>query len=380
MGRIVSHIDLDAFFVSVERLHDPKLVGKPLIIGGGSERGVVACCSYEARRFGVHSAMPMKMALRLCPDAQVIRGDMESYSRYSALVTEMIAENAPVYEKASIDEFYLDMTGMDRFFACQKWMAELRERIARESGLPLSFGMSVNKMVSKMATDEAKPNGRMRVPNGREYPFIAPMKVSRIPMVGDRTHRRLTSMGVRTVGKLAEVPPEYLEREFGQRGPELWKKANGIDPSPVVPYSERKSISSERTFPADRTDLEGPKELLGRMGEDLAYELRRQRKVCSCVTVKLRYSDHQTVSKQCRIPYTAADHVLIPKIKELFQQLYERRVRIRAVGARLSGLVRGGHQIDLLEDSERLMGLYSAMDRIRDRFGKKAIGRAGKNF
>jgi DNA polymerase-4 len=231
-----------------------------------------------------------------------------------------------------------------------------------------------------MATDEAKPNGRMRVPSGREYPFIAPMQVGRIPMVGPQTHRRLTSMGVRTVGKLAQVPPEYLEREFGKRGSELSKKANGIDPTPVIPYSERKSISSERTFPTDRTDLEGPKALLVRMGEELAYELRRQEKVCSCVTVKLRYSDHQTVSKQCRIPYTAADHVLIPKIKELFEQLYERRVRIRAVGARLSGLVRGGHQIDLLEDSERLMGLYSAMDRIRDRFGKKAIGRVGKNF
>lgn len=380
MERIVSHIDLDAFFVSVERLQDRNLNGIPLIIGGGSERGVVACCSYEARRFGVHSAMPMKMALRLCPDAKVVRGDMERYSQFSSMVTEMIAEKAPLYEKASIDEFYLDMTGMDRFFACQQWMTELRERIAQESGLPLSFGMSVNKMISKMATDEAKPNGLMRVPTGDEYDFIAPMQVSRIPMVGDRTFRTLASMGVRTVGKMAQVPPEYLEREFGKRGSELWRKANGVDPTPVVPYSERKSVSAERTFPDDRTDLEGPTALLVRMGEELGYELRRQRKLCSCVTVKMRYSDHHTVSKQCRIPYTAADHVLLPKIKELFQKLYERRVRIRAVGVRLSGLVRGAHQIDLLEDSERLMGLYSAMDRIRDRFGRKAIGRARQNF
>ncbi|MFB6257584.1 MAG: DNA polymerase IV [Flavobacteriales bacterium] len=379
MERIVAHIDLDAFFVSVERLRDPKLEGYPLIIGGGGERGVVACCSYEARRFGVHSAMPMKMALRLCPDAKVIQGDMDAYSRFSSLVTEMIAEQAPLYEKASIDEFYLDMTGMDRFFACQKWIRELRERIIKESGLPLSFGMSVNKMVSKMATDEAKPNGQLRVPTGNEDAFIAPMQVKRIPMVGDRTFRSLTSMGVRSVGKLAELPPEYLEREFGKRGPELWRKANGIDPTPVVPYSERKSISAERTFPADRTDLEGPSALLVRMTEELSYELRRQSKCCSCITVKLRYSDHQTVSKQQRIPYTSADHVLLPKVKRLFEQLFERRVRIRAVGVSLSGLVQGGHQIDLLEDSERMIGLYAAMDRIRDRFGKAAIGRALKN-
>lgn len=376
MESSIAHIDLDAFFVSVERLRDPSLEGRPLIIGGKGGRGVVASCSYEARKFGVHSAMPMRMALRLCPDALVIQGDMEAYSRYSSLVTEVIADRAPLFEKASIDEFYLDISGMDRFFGCYKWTRELREQIARETGLPLSFGLSVNKTVSKIGTDEAKPNGHLSVPSGKERAFIAPLSVSRIPMVGERTKRSLCSMGVRTVGKLAQVPPQYLEREFGKNGRSLWKKANGIDRTPVVPHDERRSISAERTLQEDSADPKRLRPLLTEMTGKLAYRLRQERKMCAKVTVKIRYSDFRTVTRQRSIPYSAADRILIQRAKELFDALHERRIRVRLVGVSFGDLVHGHPQLDLLEDDERSLQLYASMDRIRERFGTDAIGRA----
>jgi DNA polymerase IV len=374
--RSIGHMDLDSFFVSVECLKNSSLKGKPLIIGGSSDRGVVASCSYEARRFGIHSAMPVRLARQLCPDVLIISGDMESYSEYSRKVTEVIASEAPLFEKASIDEFYLDLTGMDRFFGAYKWAVALRQKIIRETGLPISLGMSVNKMVSKVATGEAKPNGEKQVPGGTERDFLAPMPVSKIPMAGAKTCQLLASMGVETVQTLREIPVELMEKILGKNGIELWRRANGIDDTPVTPYSDRKSISTENTFQKDTMDVKMLKSLLTRMVEEIAHKLRVDQKLAGCITVKIRYSNFDTVTKQAQLPYTSADHTFITKALELFDKLYERRLLIRLVGVRLSQLVQGNYQIHLFEDQEKIINLYQAIDKIKFRHGEDKVLRA----
>jgi len=372
----ILHMDLDTFFVAVERLTNSKLIGRPVIVGGFSDRSVVAGCSYEARRYGVHSAMPMKMARILCPDAIVIRGDMEAYTRYSDMVTSIIAERAPVYEKASIDEHYLDITGMDRFFGCMKWARELRQTIISETGLPISLGLSVNKTVCKIATGQAKPNGEMEVPYDQIVTFLAPLSISKIPGIGDKTYRLLRSMGIATIDTLSRIPPEMVEKVLGQNGLVIWKKANGIDPTPVIPYSERKSISTETTFDQDTIDILMINDLLVKMVEKIAFSLRKKQKLTSCVTVKIRYSNFDTHTMQMRIPYTSFDHILIPVTKELFRKVYQRRMLIRLIGVRFSHLITGTQQIDLFDDTPELINLYQAVDRMRLRYGREKLIRA----
>ncbi len=369
-------MDLDTFFVSVERLINSRLNGKPVIIGGNSGRSVVASCSYEARKFGVHSAMPMKMARILCSDAIVIKGDMEVYSKYSKIVTDIIAEKAPVYEKVSIDEHYIDITGMDKFFGCLKWSKELRQAIIKNTGLPLSFGLSVNKTVSKIATGEAKPNGEKEVPDQLVKPFLNPLPIKKIPMIGDKTYHLLRSMGIVTIGTLSMIPVEMVEKVLGKNGIDIWKKANGIDSAPVKPYSERKSISTETTFDEDTTDINKLNEILVGMVERTAFDLRRKQRLTSCVTVKIRYSNFDTHSLQKRIPYTSFDHKLIEVAKELFQRLYQRRMLIRLIGVKLSHLIQGTPQLNLFEDTPKTVNLYQAMDMLRNRYGRKSVIRA----
>ncbi|MFO8055167.1 MAG: DNA polymerase IV [Bacteroidales bacterium] len=375
-NRNILHLDLDSFFVAVERLRDSCLNGRPVIIGGLSGRGVVSSCSYEARRFGVHSAMPMKMARQLCGDAVFLRGDMEAYTHYSRLVTDVIHEEAPLYEKASIDEHYLDVTGIDRFFGLLKWSQELRQRIIKETGLPISMGLSVNKTVSKIATGEAKPNGELYVKQPRVKPFLAPLSIRKIPMVGKESFRLLRSMGIARVQTLQEMPPDMIMQVMGKNGLMLWKKANGIDNTPVTPYSERKSISTETTFEKDTTNIQHIRQLLAGMVEKLAYELRSKQKLTSVITVKIRYANFDTHTRQKRIPYTSFDHVLIKLAQELFNELYQRRMLLRLVGVRFSGLVGGMQQINMFEDTPEMVNLYQAMDRMRNRFGQKAVQRA----
>jgi DNA polymerase IV len=374
--RHIVHFDLDTFFVSVERLMNARLVGRPVIIGGTSDRGVVASCSYEARQFGVHSAMPMRTARLLCGDAIIVRGDMDLYTRYSKMVTDVIAERAPVYEKASIDEHYLDITGMDRFFGCLAWTKELRKTIMKETGLPISMGLSVNKTVSKIATGEAKPNGELEVPEERVHSFLNPLSIKKIPMIGDKVFHLLRSMGVDTIETLSHIPPEMVEKVLGKNGTVIWKKANGIDPTPVKPYSERKSIGSETTFESDTIDIARIRQVLSAKVERLTFDLRSQQKLTSCITVKIRYSNFDTHSLQQHIPYTAFDHVLIKTAMELFERLYQRRMLIRLVGVKFSHLVGGVQQLDMFEDTPEMINLYNAMDNIRKRFGKKAVRRA----
>lgn len=374
--RAILHMDLDSFFVSVECLKNSTFKGKPLIIGGKSNRGVVASCSYEARHFGVHSAMPMKMALRLCPQAIVLKGDMDSYSKYSRLVTDVIAEDAPVYEKASIDEFYLDLSGMDRYFGCFKWSLELREQIMKETGLPISFGLSINKLVSKVGTGEAKPNGTKEVQKGEEKAFLFPLSVRKIPGIGKETYKKLSFMGVRKIKTLSEIPPRLLEREFGKHGRSLWEKAHGIDNTPIVPYSEQKSMSKERTFSEDTLNLNFMRNMLLKMVDELSFELRKVEKLCSCVTVKIRYADFNTYTRQKHINYTANENILSQYVCELFDSLYERRQLIRLIGVKYSGLVQGNYQISLFDDTATDISLMQEKDWIRERFGTDKIMRA----
>ena len=375
MERAIVHMDLDTFFVSCERLQESKLNGIPVIIGGG-DRGVVASCSYEARYFGVRSAMPIKMALKLCPDAKIIRGDYERYSKFSKEVTEIIQEKVPVLEKASIDEFYMDLSGMDQFFGCYQWTKEIAESVTKNTGLPISFALSTNKTVSKIGTGESKPVGRLDIPQQNIKSFLNPLSIRKIPMVGDVTFQLLSRVGIRKIQTLAEMPVSVLQQMIGKNGAELWKKANGIDLNPVIPYSERKSLSKEHTFTNDTMDIFELKRLISEMAESLAYQLRQEKWLTSTVVLKIRYANFDTETKQMKISYTSIDHTLARVALDLFEKLYTRRMRLRLVGLRFTNLVHGTYQMNLFEDSEQLINLYQAMDRMKNRFGKNALGRA----
>jgi len=380
MARAIVHMDLDTFFVSCERLTNSQLNGIPLIIGGG-DRGVVASCSYEARYFGVRSAMPIHMAMKLCPQAKIIKGDMELYSQLSHDVTQVIQEKAPIMEKASIDEFYLDITGMDKFHGSYKWTNELAQSVIKETGLPISFSLSINKTVSKIATGEGKPVGNLEIPEQGVQAFLNPLSIQKIPMVGAVTFQLLSRIGVRKIQTLSEMPPEVLQQMIGKNGLDIWKKANGIDHTPVEPYTERKSISTEHTFSQDTIDIPKLKRVLIGMVEKLAFQLRAEQWLTSTITVKIRYANFDTETKQCRIAYTSADHILTKNVMDLFEKLYQRRMRLRLIGIRFSGLVRGTYQIDLFEDTQEMLSLYEAMDKMKSRYGFDAVMRcAGASF
>jgi DNA polymerase-4 len=369
-------MDLDSFFVSVERLINPKLIGLPVLVGGSSDRGVVASCSYEARSFGIHSAMPMRMARLLCPHAVIVRGDHDQYSQYSNDVTEIIKERVPLYEKASIDEFYIDMTGMDKYFGCYKLATEIRQKIIKETHLPISFALSCNKTVAKIGTGEIKPNGQHEIPFGTEKNYLAPLSIRKIPMVGDKTYQLLRGMGIEKVKTVQDMPVKIMQQVLGENGIALWRKANGIDNSPVEPYNERKSISTECTFEKDTIDVYHLKRVLVSMTEKLGFQLRSEEKLTSCVTVKIRYSDFNTYTMQARIAYTALDSVLLEKVKELFEKLFQKRMMIRLIGIRFSHLIQGTYQFDLFDDTSEKVQLYSAMDKLRKRYGEEAVMRA----
>ncbi|MBT9187381.1 DNA polymerase IV [Zobellia russellii] len=371
--RAIVHMDLDTFFVSCERLLDSRLNKKPILIGGVSDRGVVASCSYEARKFGIHSAMPMRMAKHLCPEAIVLRGNAATYSKFSNLVTDVIKDSVPLYEKSSVDEFYIDLTGMDRFFGCHQIAIELREKIMNETGLPISFGLSINKTVSKIATGEAKPNNQIRIFKGTEKPFLAPLSVRKIPMVGEVTYKSLCDLGIKKIVTVQEMPMQLMHKVLGKNGLSIWKKANGIDNSPVIQYHERKSISTERTFDKDTTDIKKLKSIIIAMAENLAYQLRRGHKLTACVTFKIRYSDFQTYTQQQRIPYSSLDSSILPVVLNLFEKLYNRRLLVRLIGVRFSHLVEGGHQINLFEDNEKQIRLSLAIDKMRERYGDRSV-------
>lgn len=374
--RFIAHFDLDSFFVSVERLKNSALIGRPVIVGGSTDRGVVAACSYETRAFGVHSAMPIKQARKLCPQAIRVRGDFESYSYYSRLVTSIISERVPVLEKASIDEFYMDLTGMDRFFGCSRFTRELKQKVVKETGLPISYALASNKLISKIATNEVKPDGQTEVRHGDEKQFLSTLKIDRMPGIGEKTAVMLRQIGIFTLKELSGANLALMELRFGKGGFDLVRRANGIDDSPVVPYSERKSISTENTFENDTLNIEFLQSELVRMTEKIAFLLRQKKKLSGCVTVKLRYADFSTETKQAVIGYTAADHVILSTVKELFRKIYNPSLQVRLIGVKLSHLLEGEYQMDLFSEKTENRKLYEALDQIRNRFGEKSVLRA----
>lgn len=374
--RWIVHIDLDSFFVSVERKFDPGLMGKPVLIGGSADRGVVASCSYEARKFGIHSAMPMKQAMKLCPHAVVIRGNHGRYSIASREVTQIIHDRVPLYQKTSIDEFYIDLTGMDRFHDCYQLASDLRQRIMRETGLPISFGMASCKTVAKMATNAAKPNGQLLIEHGKEKEFMAPMSIRKIPMLGEKTCQKLYQFGIEKIGDLQRVELKFLETVFGKHGRYIWERANGIDESEIVPHSDRKSISTENTFETDVADKKTLETVLVSMTEELAFKLRKENKLASCLAIKVRYANFETHTVQEKIALTAAEHILIPGIKNLLKKAWNGHRPIRLIGVRLSNITQGSYQINLFEDNEERIKLYQAMDKINFKFGEKTVCRA----
>ncbi len=374
--RYIAHFDLDSFFVSVEVLNDPSLKGKAVIVGGSRDRGVVTTCSYEARKFGVHSAMPMKTAMKLCPHAILVRGTRGEYSRYSRWVTEIIAAKAPLFEKASIDEFYIDLTGMDKFFDPLRWTIGLRAEIIEKTKLPISFGLASNKMVAKIATDEAKPNGYLFVQPGMEKQFLAPLPVNKFSGVGEHMFLSLKAMGIHTIRDLSETPVGLLEKKIGKYGVDLWKKSQGIHTSEVHAYHEAKSISTENTFEENIGDTEFLLSELVRMTEKVAYELRQDEKLTGCIAVKIRYPDFETTSRQTTIDYTLRDDELIPVAIDLFHKLYRKGKPVRLLGVRLSELTNHAVQASLFDDAEKKNNLYKAIDDVKNTFGKTLLKKA----
>jgi DNA polymerase-4 len=359
----------------VEILNNPSLKGKPVLVGG-YERGVVAACSYEARKYGIHSAMPMKKAMQLCPHAIVTNSSRADYSKYSRIVTEIIASKVPLVEKASIDEFYVDLSGMDKFFGVSKYARELRQYIIKETGLPISCGLSSARFISKMATNEAKPNGFLEVPHGKEKEFLWPMGIEKINGVGKQTEQQLKSYGLYTMEDIAKTPIEVMERYAGKWGESLWHKAHGIGSAEIVTDWEQKSMSHENTFDKDYTDIHFLYKELVRLTEKTAYSLREDEKLTGCVTVKIRYSDFETNSRQETVDYTALDDVLIAKVKDLFNKTYQKGRPVRLLGVRFSQMIPFTMQMSLFDNNLEKLNLYKAVDDIKNQFGSKAVVRA----
>ncbi len=375
--RIIAHFDLDAFFVNVELILHPEYKGKPVIVGGDGGRGIVSTCSYEARKFGIHSAMPMVTAKKLCPQAIILNGGYREYGKYSRYVTEIIAAKAPLFEKASVDEFYLDLTGMDKYHDVLEWTKELRQEIIDKTTLPISFGLASNKMVAKIATDEAKPNGFLFVQFGKEREFLAGLKVNKFPGVGESTHQVLLKMGINTIGDITNRTEAEMENALGKHGVDLWHKAHGKHSRAVTPYHESKSVSSENTFHEDTNDINFLMSEIVRLTEKIGHELRDDGKMATAITIKIRYKGFDTTSKQTTIPATDYDHDFIPIVKDLFHQLYKKGQLVRLIGVRLSNFVLPYQQADLFSNKEKLNNLYKAIDDVKDKFGKKLLNRAG---
>jgi DNA polymerase IV len=374
--RSIVHFDLDAFYVNVEYLRDKNLRGRPIAVGGHSDRGVISSCSYEARKYGVRSAMSSRQAKRLCPELIIVQGDMERYSRFSNLVTDIIRHEVPVFEKSSIDEFYIDMTGMDKFFGVIQFVEELRKKIIHESGLSISHAISSNKLISKVATNECKPDGKSVVMPGNEKAFLAPLLIEKLPMVGNKTAILLHDMGLMTIAELSQVPVVNLMQALGKNGMDLWKKSNGIDHSPVVPYHEQKSVGTENTFHSDTADIKFLCKELVRMTEKISFDLRCNNKITGCITVKIRYSDFKTYTMQSAIDYTGNDFILIKKVKELFDRLFDKKQLVRLIGVRFTNLIEGSYQIDIFDDTQEMLGLHQAIDSVKKQFGEHLLFRA----
>ena len=379
--RTIIHVDLDAFFASVEELENPALKGLPVIVGGDPDkRGVVSSCSYAARKFGVRSAMPMYMALRLCPGAIRLAGRHDLYGAYSRRVMAIVADYAPVVEQISIDEAFLDVTGCEPLYGSGEEIARrIQERVRSEIGLPCSLGVACNKTVAKIATDSGKPNGLVVVCPGCEAEFLAPFVVEIIPGVGKKTAERLHQMGVRSVRQLARQPLERLREEFGAHGENLFLLARGLDDDPVVAGREAKSVSQERTFDQDTNDTARLRRCLLECAQSIGSELRRHELMARTITLKLRYQDFETISRGLTLALpTDVDDVIYETAIGLLEREWRGRRKIRLIGVRASNMVREvAYQLQLFEQAQdKQARVARAVDDLRARFGDQMITRA----
>jgi DNA polymerase-4 len=385
--RTIFHVDMDAFFVSVEELYDPSLKGKPVVVGGRpNERGVVAAASYAARKFGVHSAMPLTRASRLCPQAIFVEGHPERYREYSDRVYRIFQRYSPQVEMASIDEAYLNLTGCERLLGPALAAAHsLHETVRRETRLPCSIGIGASRLIAKIASDQAKPNGVLWVLPGAEAAFLAPLEVRKIPGVGPVTERNLQELGVRKVADLAEYEATELEEKFGLCGLALAGKARGEDAggwfdSPVGAGEDAKSISHETTYMEDTAEAEVLESTLAQLSQMVGRRLREHGLHGRTVQLKLRYSDFTTITRAHTLPETTQlDNVIFAAARELFRRNWRRNRKVRLLGVQVSSLTRREGQLDLLEGEQKgkWRKALEAADRVRDRFGERSVGLAG---
>ncbi|MCQ2251072.1 MAG: DNA polymerase IV [Bacteroidales bacterium] len=374
---MILHIDLDTFFVSVERLLNPDLVGKPVICGHKGERSVVSTASYEVRKFGVHSGMPMVQALRLCPQAIVVYSGHGVYGEYSRMVQQIVYESAPLYQQMSCDEYFIDLSGMDRFFDVPKWAHDLRMRIISETKLPISYGLSINRTVAKIASGQAKPMGELYIPEDKVQEFLDPLPVKKIPGVGDSILPRLHRLGISTIGDLRRYPRTLFISEFGRSADVLWLKANGIDHNPVVPNTDHKSLSTETTFEYDVSDTQRLVDTILIMADTLAYRLRAQRKKCTTVAIKIKYPDFKTEERQKTISPTDYTETIAAMAKTLFDTLYKGQP-VRLIGVRLN-ISAQNTMNDLFSYNPKRDTLNHTIDGLKDRFGSDVI-KSGNSF
>ena len=376
--RTIMHIDLDAFFVSVEQASNPELRGKPVIVGGKPGiRGVVATASYEARAFGLHSAMPLSTAVRLCPQAIFIEGNYHHYAEVSKKFMAILADFSPFLEPMGLDEAYMDVTGFESLHGSIHQMGlKIKQRVKDELGIIASIGIASCKVVAKVASDESKPDGLIEVPPGSEAAFLAPLAVRKLPGVGKKTEQVLTGLGIRTVGQLAGMPLTALKARFGVFGEMLYRHANGLDNSPVTPPGEAKSISRETTFEEDTHDITFLSATMRYLAEKVGADLRARGKQAKCLSIKVRYSDFTTITRQRTLPQlTNLDQMIFQNGNDLLQKaVADNRLAIRLIGIGVSNLSEPGLQLSLaVSTDQRLEKLNRAIDRIRDKYGFGAI-------
>lgn len=374
---LVHHVDMDTFFVSVERLMDPKLHNRPVIVGGSPfQRGVVAGCSREARLYGIHSAMPLRQAYQLCPQAVFLHPHFTHYAQYSERIAEIFIDAAPLVEKASIDEFYLDVSGCERAFRKNlfDWGKEMKRLIMGELGLPLTFGLAANKLVAKVATNVAKSIGDLFVHPGTEAGFLAPQRIRLLPGVGKVMEPELHAMGIRLIGDIARIPERMFVHIYGKHGKSLHEHSRGIDHTPVVPYRKQKSCGAEHTFDEDTLNIPEMLATLQHLAMRVGRDLRRHAFLTDTITLKLRYADFVTQSKTLRCEYTNHDMAIYTIAEKLFRQLWTRRVRVRLLGISTTNFIEDVAQMYLFADEHKKQErLYDAIDVIQQKFGRDAI-------
>ena len=376
--RTIMHIDLDAFFVSVEQAANPELRGKPVVVGGKpGGRGVVATASYEARAFGLHSAMPIATAVRLCPQAIFIEGNYHQYAEVSKKFMAILADFSPFLEPMGLDEAFMDVTGFDSLHGSMRQMAlKIKQRVRNELGIIASVGIATCKVVAKVASDESKPDGLIEVPPDGEAAFLAPLAIRKLPGVGKKTEQVLVGLGIETIGQLGKMPVTALKSRFGVFGEGLYYHANGIDNSPVTPPAEAKSISRETTFEKDTQDAAFLSGTIRYMAERVGADLREQGKQTKCIFIKVRYSDFTTITRQRTLPQlTDVDQTIFQTGNDLMQKaMAADRQAIRLIGIGISNLSEPGKQLSLMNSTEqRLERLNRAVDHIRDKYGFNAI-------